>query len=442
MTVEKTDSEASKFTPRYSSRGYLLWDSIPGAREWCKSHLATMTTLEAIPAIKTKFGIDVTRSAVENMRRRWGCTQTPETNARALDDRNKSYQQFNPQDRDMAAKIKHTKEMASLKAAYTSVVAENEKLQKQLTLIEDLESAKHGRPEWFAAKSSPKSHHRATLNFLITDTHFDEIVNPKEVDHLNAYNRAIAEIRLRKVVEGAIKVARHYMAGVTYDGMVLMLGGDLFSGNIHEELKRTNESTLFSALLHWLGPMHTVIEMFAEEFKRLHVVAVPGNHGRMTHKPIAKQRASDNLDWLFAMLLQREFVRDQRITWNVPLSADAHETIYNTKYLLTHGDQFRGGSGIAGALSPLLLGANRKTRRAASSHKPYDYMVMGHWHQELWLPSKGVLVGGCLKGYDEYAFVSNFDFQLPQQELWLTTPEHGITMHCPIFAMDRKAERW
>lgn len=334
------------------------------------------------------------------------------------------------------------REIVSLKAVLRRAIRDRDRLNQQLRLIERLEKAKTERPDWLAPKLPKGAIHKATLCLLMTDTHFDEVVDPAEVDGLNCYNREIAEIRLRQAVERTIILARHYMGGVEYDGLLLFLGGDIFSGNIHEELARTNADTLFGSILHWLGPMGAAVGVLADEFKRIHVAVTPGNHGRMTRKPVAKHRASDNLDWLFYSLLARDFARDDRVTWLIPKAADTHVSCYSTRYLLTHGDQFRGGSGISGALAPLMLGSHRKTRRQQAAGKPYDYMVMGHWHQEMLLPSRGLLVGPCLKGYDEFSYVSNFEPDPPAQALWLTTPERGITWRVAVQVMDRKAEGW
>jgi hypothetical protein len=335
------------------------------------------------------------------------------------------------------------REVVSLQAALHRVERERDKLERQLSLIERIEAVPRQPPPAWLAPNPKATGHRATPCLLLTDTHFDEVVDPAEVHGINAYNREIAELRLRRAVERTILVARHYLSGLQYDGLALMLGGDIFSGNIHEELARTNVDTLFGSLLHWLGPMHAAIGMLADEFKRVHITGVPGNHGRMTRKPVAKHRATDNLDWLFYRLLQRDFAQDPRVTWEIPPSADARVTIYTSRYLLTHGDQFRGGTGISGALAPLMLGSHRKTRREVSAGRPYDVMVMGHWHQHKPWTQEGLLVGGCLKGYDEYAFVSNFPTAPPSQAFWLTTPEHGAhSLIAPIFVMDRKAERW
>jgi len=51
-------------------------------------------------------------------------------------------------------------------------------------------------------------------------------------------------------------------------------------------------------------------------------------------------------------------------------------------------------------------------------------------------------VNGSLKGYDEYAYVSNFSYEPPQQALAIVVPEKGITIQAPVFCLDRKAEGW
>lgn len=313
-------------------------------------------------------------------------------------------------------------------------------MRKTLDLVSSLDEARTKPPKWLAPPT--KGHHRATLNLLITDTHFDEVVRPEEVDGLNAYNREIAEMRLETAFKGAWKLARKYISGVEFDGVCLMLGGDIFSGLIHEELKETNQAEIMASVIHWIEPLEAGIGLLAEEFGKVHVVGVPGNHGRNTRKPRFKGRATDNFDWLLYKLIERDFRKDERVTVQVGNAMDAHVQVYGTRYLLTHGDQFKGGSGISGAMAPLMLGAHRKTRRQQAAGKPYDVMVMGHFHHELSLPSQGLIVGPCLKGYDEFAYGCNFPYSPPAQLLWITTPERGPTFSSPVFVQDRKREGW
>lgn len=335
------------------------------------------------------------------------------------------------------------KEAHGLKAQLQLVTSERDRLLRQLGVIESIESAtKPKAPQWLAPKTPAKGHH-AMLNLLLTDTHFDEVVNPDEVHGINAYNREIAEMRLEKWCRSSINLARNYLSGVTYDGLCLMLGGDIFSGNIHEELIRTNEATLFASLMHWLGPMQAAIELLAKEFGRVHISGVPGNHGRMTRKPIMKQRAADNLDWLFYSLLQRDMRKDDRITWTIPHAPSLHVKVYETRYYMEHGDEFKGGSGISGALAPLMLGTHRTNVQQTFAGKTFDYMVLGHWHQHMFLAEQGLIVGGAMKGFDEYAQNKIKAKPLPpSQPIWITTPENGVGWENRVLVQDREREGW
>ena len=89
-----------------------------------------------------------------------------------------------------------------------------------------------------------------------------------------------------------------------------------------------------------------------------------------------------------------------------------------------------------------MIGSHRKSKRQSAIGRPYDVLVMGHWHQTLWLPSKGIIMGGSVVGYNEYAYLNNFSPEVPQSSLWLTTPEHGITLCSPVFLQNRKEEGW
>lgn len=316
-----------------------------------------------------------------------------------------------------------------------------EDVQKRLAVYELLDTSTLAPPTWLAPKVTPKSN-VAIPSMLLTDVHWDEVVKPEQVDWMNAYNRPIAERRVQKAFERAIVVSRNYLSGVTYEGFQLFLGGDLMSGIIHDELRETNQGTVIESILSVVEPMVAGIRLLAQEFGRLHVAAVVGNHGRRTHKPIAKNRPQDNFDWLVYKLLQREFRESKTVTIQVSDSADTRVTVYRTRYLLTHGDQFKGGSGIAAKMSPLLLGTHRKTRRESAAGRPYDVMVMGHFHSSLWMPTQGLIVGGSVIGYNEYAYQANLEPEAPQCAFWLTTPDRGITINAPIFVSDRAAEGW
>jgi predicted phosphodiesterase len=265
-------------------------------------------------------------------------------------------------------------------------------------------------------------------------------VKKDSVRGVNAFNRRIAEQRLERTFQKAICLPRDYMSGLKYEGIVVHLAGDTFSGDIHEELARTNEATPLETLLYWLDPFVAGFKMLADQYDKVHVVSVPGNHDRTTRKPVMKGRVETSLHYLFSKLLEREFKGDDRITWDIPQSPDAMTVVYNTRILTTHGDQFRGGGGIGGILIPILRGDAKKRQRQQAVGEPYDLMVLGHFHQ--YIAGPGVLINGSLKGYDEYAFQNNFAYEAPQQALFLVTPEHGPNFYLPIQCANKREERW
>lgn len=329
-----------------------------------------------------------------------------------------------------------------LETALRRVTAERDEANRRLDFVGRLETGELKPPAWALPKKRVKGAYRGTVNLMLSDLHFDEVVDPAQIDWYNAYNRAIAEKRLQRTIDAAIRVGKEFFTGLTYDGMVLLLGGDIFSGIIHQELRETNEAPILASVLHWEGHLASAIERLASAYGKLHIPCTYGNHGRQSMKPVAKLRAQDSFEWLLYHNVARHFAGSKNVTWQIPDAPDVLVKVYNHTILLTHGDQFRGGSGIAGAVSPLLLGTHRKTRRQAALGRPYDLMTIGHFHQYMSLPGKGLLVNGSMKGYCEYAYGSNFEAELAQQAFWITTPEHGVTFSAPIICQDRKREGW
>lgn len=312
-------------------------------------------------------------------------------------------------------------------------------LRKALDTVQRLEQSDLQPPNWLLPRERQRAQ-ASTLVAMLSDLHLDEVVLPEEVDGLNAYNRNIAEIRLRAWTVNTIKMARAHLAGLRYDGFVLLLGGDIFSGDIHEELSETNEDTMIGSLLFWSEQLATAIGMLADEFKKVHIAAVAGNHGRTTRKPRAKLRARTNYDWLLAKMLERHFATDKRITFQIPESSDCLVSIYGRGHLLTHGDQAHGGSGIGGIYPPIMRLRARKAQRYLAVDWSFDTLWLGHWHQ--YLPSPSLIINGSMKGYDEYAYINNFQHEQPQQALAVVTSHRGIILQAPVFCADRKRESW
>lgn len=341
---------------------------------------------------------------------------------------------------DVAAEAGEPRQVRALRTQLNTQQAEIERLRGLVGLMERIDQARLEPPRWMRS-AKVKRGKRGIVTLQLSDTHFDEVVSPEQVEFINAYDRSIAEVRLRAWVENAIVLARDYVAGVELEGVTVLATGDIFSGDIHEELKETNADTLYGSVVHWIEQLSAAIRLYAEEFKNVHIAAVVGNHGRNSRKPRYKARAQSNIEWLMWRMLAREFAGDKRVTFQIGDGMDLTVRIYDTNYLITHGDEFRGGSGIQGARAPLALGQHRTSVRQMATDHPLDYMVVGHFHQYQ-PPSQGLVMGGSLKGYDEFAYGKRFRPEPAQQAFWITAPERGPTIAAPVFVQDRKAEAW
>lgn len=315
-----------------------------------------------------------------------------------------------------------------------------EALQVRYDLVTSIDGLSANPPEWLTPKKPAKGH-RGIANTISSDQHFGEVINPAEIGYCNGYDLRIAKQRWKRHVDKFISLGTDHLGYLTYDGAHVWWNGDAFSGDIHEELAKTNRphSTL-ACLEEMLDPVVAGLRTIRDAYGKLHISVRRGNHTRTSRKTPSKGRVKESYDWLFMRIVQREFRGDKMVTFDIPESDDGIIQQYDTKYLATHGDQFRGGSGISGILTPLSLGNYRKTRRQMSIGQPYDVMILGHFHTYMTIP--GIIVNGSLKGYDEYAYTSNFGYEEPIQAFWVTTPEHGPSFHTSIKVADRKAERW
>lgn len=323
-------------------------------------------------------------------------------------------------------------EISALKAQLKRTYKEVYSAEAMRSFIHDLSEYEiKRRPDWLKPKKVvSNSSNTGIPTLFLSDIHFDETVFPAQVEGMNEYNHNIAVARIKHTFLTTVDLLKNKISNPKYDGIVCALGGDLLSGNIHEELAETNEQPILKSAMDLTDLLVEGISLLADEFGKVFVPCVTGNHGRLSPKKKHKNKVYDNYEWVIYQNIAKYFSNDDRVVVNVSDSSDIHYNIYNVSFLLTHGDQFRGGSGISGIFTPLMLGRSRKQQRAQAVKRNFDVLMLGHFHQ--YIHTDQLIVNGSIKGYDEFAYDYNFSFERPQQALFVVHPTHGVTFRMPI----------
>ena len=323
-------------------------------------------------------------------------------------------------------------EIKRARRAEGKAMAEVERLEKRLQMANSIRKADLNTPAWLAPKVSRRSAaHRAMPVLMLSDLHLDEVVDPREMDNMNAYDREIAQQRLERVVNGTVDQLTRYFTGVSYDGLIVALLGDILTGDIHEELAKTNEDAVPGSIVHWVPLIASALtHLQAELDVPVYVPCVDGNHDRSGKRIQYKRRAEESFAWIIYNWLADHLRDNPNIRFEISESSELLFPVYDTNFLTVHGDAAKGGGGIAGLWPPLSRYVLKKQASYGSVGRPFDYALMGHWHQ--WTIGENFIVNGSLKGYDEYARGNGFKFQKPEQALFLVTPERGITQHTTI----------
>jgi hypothetical protein len=332
------------------------------------------------------------------------------------------------------------RDLTTVRAALQDAEGRAKIAEKELGLLRKIDSVRLAPPEWLTPKASGTGH-RAIPTLDLGDFHWGEVVDPAQVQGVNCYNVRISKLRCHKAFEQAVVLARDYLQGVSYEGIEVVLGGDIVSGNI-QDLRESNEEMALESVFGSAEHITAGLKLLAKDFKRVHVTAVVGNHGRSTKKTIYKNRVRDSLDWAVYRAIQLHLGEKSPVQMTIADGASERLTVYGTSFVVNHGEDFHGGSGISAELAPLLLALHRLVKREMSLGRPFNAMVTHHRHRYLPMFQLGVSLNGSLVGYSELAQNAVLNYELPTQAFWLNTPEHGVSAVMPVYVQDRAAEGW
>lgn len=279
----------------------------------------------------------------------------------------------------------------------------------------------------------PKKGGDAVPMLLLSDLHLEATVEGGQVNNLNEFNLEIAKERFFKVFENFAKTMFSNKDCST-KLVVIAMAGDLFEGYIHDECRINGSVTIGQIMKLFVEWTYPQLVALSQIFDNVYVPAVVGNHGRMDQGYIMQDKAYENFEWLALNMLKAKCDHLKNVKIDISSATDAVFSVNGHRFLMTHGDQCKSAGGVGGIYPSLLKLHYRKTERAAAMGLAYDTMILGHFHQ--YHDAHDIVVNGSLKGYDNYAFESNFKYEPPRQAAWLVHEVYGRVSRTPIYCED------
>ena len=274
----------------------------------------------------------------------------------------------------------------------------------------------------------------------LTDTHIGDNVESEEMMGLNEYNIDIFNKRLYGWANQVITLAELRRNSAEVGELIVPMLGDMISGDIHEELARTNNDHCMGQMIRGANLISQALMLIAPHFDKVRVPCVVGNHGRMTRKPPMKNKY---MDWDY-MLYQwiSVFCQNQKnIEFHIPKTFMTTIDVCNRNILLAHGDFISGGgSGTAinrGVSNMRNVLSFRKGLKEELNHiqdnslenvpDNYDSALLGHFHRidEIDIGTGAVHICGCMKGGDEFAMQRVQAINKPRQLVLYYHPKYG-----------------
>lgn len=323
----------------------------------------------------------------------------------------------------------------------TKLKREHGAMQRVIEELGGIRSVPFQLPEWTSTFARGRRG-KAVVGMLVSDIHDGEVIRADEILGVNEYNPDICEQRMARYFEASCIIAARWAADCDIQGAMLALAGDLISGDIHEELSRTNALTAHEQVQHVLGVLCAGIEHVLEAFGRVHIIGVPGNHGRTTRKPTAKLYADLSYDTLVVSMIADRYKDDPRVTFQSGRSKDQITPIFGRTVLTTHGDKIgtRGGMGFAGAMLPIVRGSKLIIEQQGSVERLPDLIQFGHYHTT-GNPYVGrpVLANGSVPGMSEFGDDLRRSVEPPQQWTYILHDRWWLRERQPIILNELKA---
>jgi len=272
--------------------------------------------------------------------------------------------------------------------------------------------------------------------------HYGEVVSREETAGFGGYDIATCQARIQEMTDSVIGLITDHHRGLRIRKLWVVNVGDNISGDIHDELRVTNEVPLVSQFLGCGLLQALSLRDLATVVEEVEFIGLRGNHPRNTKKPAYKQSAEDSFDRASYAITSLAVAGIPNIKVTIPNSPRHLQRINGHGFLFEHGDSiktwmsipFYGAQREQASLSQLYHNAAallpNDPKHAAYLQQGFRYFCIGNFHTFVDVDGPAgsrTIFTGSPKGPDEYALGKLATGSQPSQTFFGVHEKRGIS---------------
>ena len=222
------------------------------------------------------------------------------------------------------------------------------------------------------------------------------------------------------------------------------------------------EQDIIDQVFNCINCVSEKLDLVLNHVEEVELWCIYGNHGRAAK--IGTENDHVNWDYVIYKIMERQFSRMPNIKFHIPKSKIEIAEIFNSKFLLMHGDGIKSWAGIpwyglhraesrlrnlvdlTKDKGKLLDEIKRQYPEALKDDakdidvmkilniayqycQTFDYMMLGHFHQPGEIETHGgkIIMNGCFAGGDNYSIKQLLTSSTPAQLFFGVHPKRKIT---------------
>lgn len=405
----------------------ILWDKVPGFVSWFQRETPYLTNVEVQEYLISHYNVNMTRSAVNQIRLRFNVPMSKETKIRAHS--------------HGAAKLRYKEEEPQLspEQQFEIDLARRESLrltarqtffemlgQKIISAVHNLPTMAPPPPKFPVIK---KGVDEEEVILMISDVQAGLTVDARESGGLGSFDTDTLLKSIQYYQESVINILTRYHPNVKTLNVFFL--GDIVEGETiyGGQLREIDMNLIQQTMFCWDHFAH-MLNSFTGIFKEVKCRGVVGNHGRIGKK--GEHSPMSNFDYLIYKMLEDRLRYNKRITWKVSESWWDIAEIQGWKWLLVHGDD--SGQGWAGI--PFYAVNRHKTRyremfkQLKEEFGDFDFMCAGH--HSILSHFNNIWLNGSWPGGTEFSLKRLQLGDPPAQWILGMHKKHGVTWARPI----------